>query len=252
VATLTATYVNGANLTASNALSCNGWTVSASDHTIYCSQLMAWYWSQSQPVINTSGQFVGAGINVGGFGIAGGSLNVGNGPINGGNIGLYGAINAPGGFSGGGFTGNGINTGGNCYVGGTYSGGQFQGAGVYCPSYGIRCGSLDTGGGTLNAGNIGLYGNSSINAPGGFTGGVFSGSGVSTYGTCFANNGFTGGVFQGAGVYCPNNGIGGVGFNVYYGGGWAYGTTINGGNYVTIQTSAGPMTVRIIGGIMTS
>src|SRR5215831_5072182 len=117
------------------------------------------------------------------------------------------------------FRGGAVDVGGGSVNAGVFTGGQFQGAGVYCPSYGLRCGSLDAGGGPINGGNIGLTG--SIYAPGGFSGGGFTGSYINTggsitssgsiscnSGSIYSAGGYTGGAFTGAGVNCPGYGLG--------------------------------------------
>jgi hypothetical protein len=152
------------------------------------------------------------------------------------------------------------------------SGGVFHGPGILIGDNGVGCGYLSThyaanGQGGIDTGYINALADITSNgvmvAYGGFNtsggtvingDGVFVGNGFNVPGQCFVGStvqagAYYGGDFRGNGVNCPDYGIAGAGFNPYYGGQY-YGGTFFGGDVVTIQTSAGPISVRIIGGVL--
>jgi hypothetical protein len=106
---------------------------------------------------------------------------------------------------------------------------RWSGNGVYCPSYSVSCYSatIGSGGCTVNGyAVLTAYSPSasvtfsSVSASGGYSGGAFTGGGVScsSYGvTCYSvsagaggiytSGTYTGGQFQGAGVSCTSYGV---------------------------------------------
>jgi hypothetical protein len=229
------------------------------------------------PVVNSNGAFVGAGVNVGSYGIGGGSLSAGSGPITGGslNVGsgaIYGGslwfgssnIISPGGV----FQGSQIASPGDV-KGYTLSvtnfspvinnSGAFVGAGINVGSYGIGGGSLNVGTGPINGGSLNV-GSGDIRG-GSLTfsssiiitsAGVFQGAQVASPGDVKGNtlsvSGFAGGAvvnnagaFVGSGVDC-NGGVAATNFNIHNG---------SPGVPSAQFTSADGKTVLIRGGIIT-
>lgn len=121
----------------------------------------------SDVMINSSGQFVGHGVQVA-YGIGCTYLNTSQGQIDVGPVNAAGAITAVGNiftyasFTGGAFKGSGVDTTGTVNAGQGYTGGSFRGAGVAVGSYGIGCGYLSTAGGTIDTGSLNASGNINI------------------------------------------------------------------------------------------
>jgi hypothetical protein len=159
----------GDEVRAAHWITCAGWAVSDYNHNVYFGQLFANYWSGSQPVINTAGQFVGPGIQVHDNGIGCGYLSTryhydGQGGIDTGYISALSWITANGVITGnsgfntsggtvingsGQFVGYGFSVNGQCYTGSTmqanggYYGGPFYGNGIQCPGYGVGCAGVN-------------------------------------------------------------------------------------------------------------
>jgi hypothetical protein len=128
------------------------------EHHVWCGDLYANYWSGSQPVINRSGWFTGAGVDVGYnpvycgvIDVRGGSINS-VGQLNCTNVSAGNQVYAGNGFTGGTFFGASIQSQGQCYAGGGYTGGSFRGAGVDVGGAAVYCGYVTTLGRTIDTG----------------------------------------------------------------------------------------------------
>jgi hypothetical protein len=175
------------------------------------------------PVINASGQFIGAGVNVGAQGVACGSLYT-NQLSGNANLVSTGTLNASVQVNVTGWCANNgvyVNGQGPCIDASRQvfayqlfavawsastpvinTAGQFVGPGIVCYNHaGIDCGSLQLNSGPIDGVST-LRCNSTITASGQISGGSFS-----TAGTCFASGGFSGGAFTGAGVAVGSYGI---------------------------------------------
>lgn len=184
----------------------------------------------SNPVINTSGAFVGAGVNVGSNGVGCGSVSCGASASNIGQVACVmltcssTTINSSGvstnnmyssgGYSGGPFNGSGVSVTGGCNASGGFTGGAFTGAGVNCPGYGIGGSSLQLNGGPINGVST-IATNSDIQCGGAYynagvqviANGIFNGRGMQTNSACYAGSFGINGVAVGAnGTFTTANG----------------------------------------------
>jgi hypothetical protein len=117
-------------------------------------------------VINVNGAFVGAGVAVLANGIGCGGINTrgdGSAPsaadtVDTGTVNCRGTVTCNT-FVSNSFNPYSISTASDINAGGFFTGGQFKGSGVWCPDFGIRCGSLTASdsnnvGGAIACGNL--------------------------------------------------------------------------------------------------
>lgn len=206
--------------------------------------------NQGNPVINTAGAFVGAGVNVGNFGIEGGNIQAGTAQAPG-NVVATQYVEANNGFVVTNFSGQIV----------INSAGTFVGAGVSVN------GAISTNTGFYIGGNQVInnsdqfVGYGGVNTPGSVTGDLLTSTGNVQCANAYYNSGANGnvlvisnGIFSGNGVQTTSDVFSGL-FGIEAGGaagspGNFLGITINGGNQFTLTTSLGNVTVRIIGGIV--
>jgi hypothetical protein len=142
------------------------------------------------PVINSSGAFIGAGVNVGNFGMGCGSLTVYANP----GATQYGEIVAGGTIAGAAFAL--ANNPGNPVIN---SSGAFVGAGVSCPSFGVGCGSVSCSASASQQGQVACLVLTCYST-------TINYNGLSTN-SVFSSNGYTGGMFTGQGVDAGGSGV---------------------------------------------